>query len=97
MNLYRSDEERLTDILIGDAVLQLLATDSVSDSALLNKLNDMASYECDPSRQHALQRAIVEVQKSIETFSRHAIILKDMDNVGHVFRNRDKTRHDTQH
>ncbi len=97
MNLYRSDEERLTDILMGDAILQLLETGSVSDSALLNKLNDMASCESDPKRQHALQRAIAEVRKSIQTFSRDAIILKDVDNVRHVFRNRDKIRRDTQH
>ncbi|WP_244563409.1 hypothetical protein [Pantoea rodasii] len=50
--MYRSEEERLADIVLGDAVLQLLhKAGPVNNNALLDKLRAMASMEFNPTRQ----------------------------------------------
>lgn len=96
--MHRSNEERLADILMGDAVLQLLRNvGPVSNDTLLDKLRVMASQESDPARQKALRRAMAEVMNNKQTTRRDSVALKDADNVTHIFRNRSHTGKDTQH
>lgn len=96
--MHRSDEERLADILMGDAVLQLLRNvGPVSNDTLLEKLRIMASQESDPERLKALRLAMAEVMNNKQTTSRNSVALKDADNVTHIFRNRSHTGKDTQH
>jgi hypothetical protein len=88
--MYRSDEERLTDIIMGDAVIQLLKNRGpVSARALIDKLRAMAAVEPDPLRQKALCRAMVEVSNNIGTAENSGVPIKDQNNVTHIFRNRD--------
>ncbi|QDY44022.1 hypothetical protein [Candidatus Pantoea soli] len=96
--MYRSEDERLTDIVMGDAVLQLLKqAGPVTATALLDKLHTLAGQETDPARQRAFQRAIEEVTNSKKAPAGEAVALKDTHNVTHIFRNREnpgkKTRH----
>ncbi|KNC13349.1 hypothetical protein AC790_10060 [Pantoea sp. RIT-PI-b] len=96
--MYRSDEERLTDIIMGDAILQLLKKSGpVSTRALLDKLRIMASLERDPPRQAALSRAMTEVMHHIDVPQQSGVALKDTDNVTHIFRNRDGSGNGTKH
>ncbi|WP_312665864.1 hypothetical protein [Pantoea sp. CTOTU49201] len=96
--MYRSDEERLTDIIMGDAILQLLKKSGpLSPRALLDKLRGMASTECDPPRQQALSRAMSEVMNHIETPQQSGVAIKNTDNVTHIFRNRDGSGNGTKH
>lgn len=96
--MYRSDEERLADILMGDAVLQLLQNvGPVTNDTLLDKLRMMASQEPNPVRQKALRRAMAEVMNNMQAPSHNSVALKDTDNVTHIFRNRSHTGKDTQH
>ncbi|WP_343551118.1 hypothetical protein [Pantoea sp.] len=88
--MYRSDEERLTDIIMGDAVIQLLKKRGpVSARALMDKLRTMALVEHDPLRQNALRRAMVEVTQSMGIAENSGVPIKDHNNVTHIFRNRD--------
>ncbi|KJV30210.1 hypothetical protein VH86_07595 [Pantoea sp. BL1] len=96
--MNRSDDERLTDIVMGDAVLQLLQkAGPVTNSALLDKLRFMASMESNSTRQKALQRAMAEVMNNMQSSNTEGVTLKDTNNVTHIFRNRDNTGKDTQH
>ncbi len=96
--MYRSDEERLTDILMGDAVLQLLQSRSpVTSRALLEKLNAMAAIEPDVQRQKALRRAMAEVMNNMDTPEESGTPLKSADNVTHIFRRRDGEGNGTKH
>ncbi|HBZ16633.1 hypothetical protein ACIP6T_13295 [Pantoea sp. NPDC088449] len=95
--MYRSDEERLTDIIMGDAILQLLKKSGpISSRALLDKLRKMAALEYDSARQQAFSRAMTEVMNHIETPQAAGVALKSTDNVTHIFRNRDASD-DTKH
>ncbi len=96
--MNRSKDERLTDIVMGDAVLQLLKKKGpVTNSALLDKLRLMASVEPDAGRQKALSRAMAEVLNNMQSATQQSMALKDTNNVTHIFRNRDNTGKDTQH
>jgi hypothetical protein len=96
--MYRSDEERLTDIIMGDAILQLLKKSGpLSTRALLDKLRVMASNERDTPRKEALTRAMAEVRNHIDTPQASGVALKDTNNVTHIFRNRDGSSDGTQH
>ncbi|MCA1177756.1 MULTISPECIES: hypothetical protein [unclassified Pantoea] len=96
--MNRSEEERLADIVMGDAVLQLLQNKGpVSNSSLLDKLRLMASIEPDASRQKALRRAMAEVMNNMQSSRQESVALKDTNNVTHIFRHRDNTGKDTQH
>ena len=96
--MYRSDEDRLADILMGDAVLQLLQTRSpVTTRALLDKLHKMAAQEPDVQRQNALRRAMAEVMNNMDAPEESGTPLKTADNVTHIFRRRDGEGNDTKH
>ncbi|WP_394517622.1 hypothetical protein [Pantoea sp. SGAir0175] len=96
--MYRSEDEKLADIVMGDAVLQLLKqAGPVTTLALLEKLRAMAASETDPARQRAFRYAIAEVQNSKSAPQGEAVALKGSDNVTHIFRNRDNTSKNTRH
>lgn len=59
--MYRSEDEKLADIVMGDAVLQLLKqAGPVTTLALLEKLRAMAASETDP---HASARFAMRLLK----------------------------------
>lgn len=96
--MNRSDEQRLADIVMGDAVLQLLQkAGPVTHSALLDKLRSMAAMEANPARQKALQRAMAEVMNNLQSPDTQSATLKETNNVTHIFRHRAKPGKDTQH
>jgi len=58
-NMSKNDDERLVDILTGEAVMALLAQDSpVFAEHVVAQLQAMAASERNPIRQRAFQRAI---------------------------------------
>ena len=63
--MSKNDDERLVNILIGEAVMALLQQDSpVFAKHVVAKLQAMATSERDPVRQQACQRAIAELISS---------------------------------
>ncbi|HAK34345.1 MAG TPA: hypothetical protein DCM44_06010 [Pantoea sp.] len=97
--MYKSNEERLTDIVIGEATLELLLSDkAVSSRALMDVLQRMAAEEADEERQQIIVRAINEVQQNLTTQSTQSrVTLRDRNNNEHHFKGDampgDKRRH----
>ncbi|WP_338563928.1 hypothetical protein [Erwinia sp. E_sp_B04_7] len=61
--MYKNEDEKLIDILLGEAVMVLLKDDAaISNAALIRQLQAMASAESDTVRQRACRRAISEVR-----------------------------------
>ena len=60
--MYRSEEEKITDVMIGEAVLTLLKSESpISSNALIAQLEAMAGETDDATKLQAIKVAIVEV------------------------------------
>ncbi|WP_210406695.1 hypothetical protein [Leclercia sp. W6] len=60
--MNRSDHERLTDELIGEATFSLLKDNGpISMKLLLERLQQMLSVEQDGQRRHVLSRIILEI------------------------------------
>lgn len=97
--MYKSNKERLTDILIGEAMLELLQSGkAVSSRALLETLQRMAEQEDDEDRQQGLIRAINEVQQNLNSQSDQSrVTLRDRRNAEHHFQGEsvpnDKSKH----
>lgn len=97
--MYKSNDERLTDILIGEATLELLLSGkAVSSRALREVLQRMAECEDDDERQLAFARAINEVEQNLKTQSRQSrVTLRDRHNAEHHFKGEavpgDKRKH----
>ncbi|MGB9098838.1 hypothetical protein [Erwinia sp.] len=87
--MYRNDEEKLTDIVIGEAVMVLLKDDSaISNTALIKQLQAMTADEMDLARQRACRRAVSEVRGYIADERREAgKDVRDSENVSHMFTN----------
>ncbi|MEM6158980.1 hypothetical protein AAH446_00235 [Erwinia sp. P6884] len=63
--MYQKDEDILTDIVFGEAILALLRGDApVSNASLIQQLQHMAAVEKIPARQRACQLAIAEVKNN---------------------------------
>lgn len=79
--MYRSEEEKITDVMIGEAVLILLKSESpISSNALIAQLEAMASETENATRLKAIKVAIVEVQKGMATAnSRRRVDLPERD------------------
>ncbi|MEM6049962.1 hypothetical protein AAH450_05175 [Erwinia sp. P7711] len=61
--MYKDDEERLTDIILGEAVMVLLKDDaSITSTNLLRLLHAMSASEKDIFRQQACRSAIAELR-----------------------------------
>lgn len=86
--MYKSNEERLTDIVIGEATLELLLSDkAVSSRALMEVLQRMAEGEADEERQQVITRAIHEVQQNLNAQSAQSrVTLRDRNNTEHHFK-----------
>lgn len=72
--MNRSENEQLTDELIGVAVLSLLKDNSpISTRALINRLRSMEAKEPDSQRRRMLGRIIVEINSnSLASLRRNA-------------------------
>ncbi|RPD94641.1 hypothetical protein BBB56_20255 [Candidatus Pantoea deserta] len=97
--MYKSNDERLTDILIGEATMELiLSGQAVSSRALKEILQRMAEQEQDEERHQALMRALNEVQQNLNTQSDQSrVALRDRNNTEHHFKGEaipgDKRKH----
>jgi hypothetical protein len=64
--MYRSEDEKLTDVMIGEAVLTLLKSDkSVSSNALIEQLELMAADADDDAKSTIIHKAITEVRNGM--------------------------------
>ncbi|WP_158780684.1 hypothetical protein [Pantoea sp. BAV 3049] len=87
--MYKNEDEKLIDILLGEAVMVLLKEDAaISNAALIKQLHAMAAAESDAARQLTFRRAINEVRNysapNRDGFSQE---IRDSDNVMHLFTN----------
>lgn len=85
--MYRNEdeEELLSDIILGEAVMVLLKADAaISSAALIRQLQSMAAAEKDPSRQRVIRQAIAEV-RNYQAPDRSTHEIRDRDNVAHFF------------
>ena len=87
--MNRSEDEKLADIMVGEAVLALLNNGRrVSASTLLTQLQQIATQESDEERQSACSRAIADVNNSISaSHNTTSVNVRDGNNVSHVFNN----------
>ncbi|MCU5775306.1 hypothetical protein N5923_22640 [Erwiniaceae bacterium BAC15a-03b] len=87
--MTRSDEEKLIDIMMGEAVLALInAGGAINNASLIKQLQTMAKQESDPARCRACKRAIHEVIGNMpENRKRVTQKIRDTDNVVHIFTN----------
>ena len=66
-----SDADKLTDQLIGEAVLSLLKEHGpITTEALVQRLRDMKAHEKDPQRRETLARVIAEIGSNDLAFKR---------------------------
>ncbi|NYS30852.1 hypothetical protein [Pantoea sp. WMus005] len=64
--MYRSEDEKLTDVMIGEAVLTLLKSDKpVSSNALIAQLELMAADADDNAKVSVIRKAITEVRNGM--------------------------------
>lgn len=64
--MYRSEDEKLTDVMIGEAVLTLLKSDKpVSSSALITQLEMMADEADEGAKVAIIHKAIAEVRNGM--------------------------------
>jgi len=64
--MYRSEDEKLTDVMIGEAVLTLLKSDKpVSSDALITQLELMAAEADDDVKTFVIRKAITEVRNGM--------------------------------
>lgn len=64
--MYRSEDEKLTDVMIGEAVLTLLKSDKpISSNALIQQLEFMAANADDHAKVAIIHKAITEVRNGM--------------------------------
>ncbi len=85
--MYRSNEERLTDKLIGEAVISLLKSKSpISTDRLIAQLQFMAVSADNINRKSACERIINEIRHDLtDKRARISYEVRDVDNVRHFF------------
>lgn len=97
--MYRSNEERLTDKLIGEAVISLLKSKSpISTDRLIAQLQFMAVSADNINRKSACERIINEIRHDLaDKRGRITYEVRDVNNVRHFFNaegpSDDKKRH----
>ena len=73
--MNRFDDKRLTDIVLGEAILALLSEgDPITPHSLIERLQLMALSENLAFRKQAYTSAIIEVQSSLSEAPRQKII-----------------------
>lgn len=87
--MLRNKQEKLADILLGEAVLALLrGAAPVSTTALLEQLNAMAASEKDVELKSACKFAISEIRRYLAAGRSQAVLNdSDRDTVIHVLNN----------
>lgn len=91
--MKRSEIEQLTDEIIGEAVLSLLADNSpINTQSLINRLRSIASSESDGQRRNILASIIAEISSGTERKQhlRETSQWKD-DNVHQLFGSRQQS------
>lgn len=85
--MYQNDEDKLTDIVLGEAILALLRGDApVSNASLIQQLQQMSAVEKDTARQRACQLAIAEVRNNRSASPKSVTHrVRDRDNITHLF------------
>ncbi|AEX54386.1 hypothetical protein [Rahnella aquatilis] len=85
--MYRSNEERLTDKLIGEAVISLLKSKSpISTDRLIAQLQFMAASADSINRKTACEQIINEIRHDLaDKRARITYEVRDVDNVRHFF------------
>ncbi|QHM71426.1 hypothetical protein [Mixta intestinalis] len=85
--MNRSDDEKLKDIMMGEAVLALLhGGGAVSVATLITRLQALAVGERDDARRLACERAIAEVRESASVMrERNATSVNDSNSVQYLF------------
>ena len=64
--MYKNEDEKLIDILLGEAVMVLLKDDAaISNAALIKQLQAMAMRETDVVRQRACRRAVSVIRSHL--------------------------------
>ena len=97
--MYRSNEERLTDKLIGEAVISLLKSKNpISTDRLIAQLQFMAASADSINRKTACEQIINEIRHDLaDKRARITYEVRDVDNVRHFFNaegpSDDKKRH----
>ncbi|CAH0183015.1 hypothetical protein SRABI106_01144 [Rahnella aquatilis] len=97
--MYRSNEERLTDKLIGEAVISLLKSKNpISTDRLIALLQFMAASADNINHKIASERIINEIRHDLaDKRARITYEVRDVDNVRHFFNaegpSDDKKRH----
>ena len=98
-NMYRSNEEKLTDKLIGEAVVSLLKSKKqISTDKLIAQLQYMAVSADSINRKSACEQVINEIRHNIaQKRGQISYEVRDVDNVLHFFNaegpSDDKKRH----
>ncbi|MBS6035151.1 MULTISPECIES: hypothetical protein [Pantoea] len=87
--MYRSDDEKLTDVMIGEAVLTLLKSDKpVSSNALINQLELMAAETDEETKVKTIRKAITEVRNGMVAARKRASGgLPERENASHRLNN----------
>ncbi len=87
--MKKHENDKLTDILMGEAVLALLQKGKhISARSLLSELHIMLNEESTVSRQLACLNAIAEVESAVATaLPRTTVTVRDGEDVGHLFTN----------
>ena len=85
--MYRSNEERLTDKLIGEAVIALLKSKStISTDRLIAQLQFMAVNADNINKKSACEQIINEIRhEQAGKRARISYEVRDVDNVRHFF------------
>lgn len=87
--MKRRDDDKLTDIMMGEAVLTLLqGGDAISATVVIERLQQLAANEKNDMRRLACERAIAEVRSSLDIArDRTTLQVCDGENVQHIFTN----------
>ncbi|KAA8728792.1 MAG: hypothetical protein LKK36_19680 [Ewingella americana] len=85
--MFRSEDEKLTDLLLGEAVVALLKSKSaISIERLLTQLQFMAGRESDPQRKRMCEQVINEIRHGAkDQQGRFTYEIYSTDNVRHFF------------
>lgn len=94
--MFRTEEEKLVDTILGEAVIKLLDSNSViGSSTLIAMLSLMAKKETDPTRQKACLDALNDVKNSLSV--KKDSNLKQDTTASQIFIGQDFTENEKKH
>lgn len=85
--MYRSEDEKLTDAIMGEAVIALLKSNkTISVQRLLSQLQLMVTAAHDSRRKNACEQLINEIRHGMsERSKQNTYEIRSTDNVRHFF------------